>query len=136
MQDFKKLLVWQAAHRLRLEVRRVFESCDSRRDFGLRSQTIRAASSIGANIAEGCGKESGLELARFGEIALSSAKEVEDHLLEARVIRLIVASDYQSLASATEELQRMLTGFVHGVRRRAKQRRGEPLRQGATPHSH
>jgi len=45
--------------------------------YALTSQIRIATSSIPANIAEGCGKESNLDFARFLQISLGSANEVE-----------------------------------------------------------
>src|SRR5579871_5143866 len=89
MRDFKTLRVWQLAHELRIDIRHLVEGWNGARDYGLRSQLVRAASSIASNLAEGCGKQSPSELARFSLIALASAKEVEDHLLEARELGLV-----------------------------------------------
>jgi four helix bundle protein len=46
----------------------------------LRTQMIRAADSIAANIVEGCGASTRREFARFLEISIKSAIELEYHL--------------------------------------------------------
>nr|WP_255639373.1 four helix bundle protein [Deinococcus betulae] len=48
--------------------------------YGLTSQARRAGISIPANIAEGVGRGSAAELARFCRIALGSAYELMTHL--------------------------------------------------------
>ena len=121
MQDFKRLRVWQLAHELRLEVRRVVSAWNGQPDYGLRSQLVRAASSIATNIAEGCGKRSPQELIRFGEIALASAKEVEDHLLEARDSGLLDARQFSALNAKVLQVQRMLGALIKTVRSRSSQ---------------
>jgi four helix bundle protein len=45
--------------------------------YGLTSQTRRANSSIPANIAEGCCRSGDVEFARFLQIAMGSASELE-----------------------------------------------------------
>jgi four helix bundle protein len=79
MQDFRKLLVWGRAHALALGIRRVARAFP-RTDYGsLRTQMIRAADSIAANIVEGCGAATRKEFARFLDISIKSAIELEYH---------------------------------------------------------
>lgn len=85
MKDFKKLIVWKKAHEMTLNIYRTTKSFPKDEVYGLTSQLRRAASSIPANIAEGCGRNSDAELARFLQIAAGSASEVEYHLLLARI---------------------------------------------------
>jgi four helix bundle protein len=47
----------------------------------LRSQLLRAVDSVSANIAEGAGKPTEAEFGRFLDIALGSAREVDNHPL-------------------------------------------------------
>jgi four helix bundle protein len=65
MKDFRKLQVWDKAHRLTLDVYRATQNFPKAEQYGLTSQIRRAASSIPANIAEGCGRSGDAELARF-----------------------------------------------------------------------
>ncbi|MEW6585952.1 MAG: four helix bundle protein [Nitrospirota bacterium] len=67
--------------------------------YGLTSQIRRAASSIPANIAEGCGRHGDVELARFCQIAMGSASELEYHLLLARDLKLLNEKDHLYLES-------------------------------------
>src|SRR5215203_2559981 len=66
MQDYRKLLVWQKAHRLALDV-----YADSaahlaiRPAWELRSQVHKAAISIPSNLAEGAGRGSQPDFCRF-----------------------------------------------------------------------
>src|SRR5262249_32620047 len=70
-RSFRDLLVWQKAHEFVLAVYRLTESFPDREKFGLSHQMRRAAVSIPANIAEGFGKRSQPEKARFLNIAES-----------------------------------------------------------------
>jgi len=80
--------------------------------YGLTSQMRRAAASIGANLAEGCGRDGDAELARFARIARGSVAELEYHLLLARDLHLISEPDYQELAAEAVALKRMLTASI------------------------
>jgi len=75
----------------------------------------RAATSIGANIAEGCGRRSDGEMRRFLQIARGSASELEYRVLLAKDLCFI--EDHQScdLTAEVLEIQRMLTGFAARV---------------------
>jgi len=84
--------------------------------YGLISQLRRASASIGANIAEGCGRRSDGEMCRFLQIARGSASEVEYHVLLARDLHFLEEGDFQKLTRQADELQRMLTGLMQSVR--------------------
>ena len=80
------------------------------------SQLRRAASSVPANIAEGCGCNGNREFARFLGIALRSASETEYHLLLAR--------DLGYLAIKTYELEQSSSGSkTHAYRIHTKTER-------------
>lgn len=72
----------------------------------------RASASIPANIAEGCGKESDADFCRYIQIAMGSASEVDYHLILARDLGFLAESDYQQLNDQTQEIKRMLIGFI------------------------
>jgi four helix bundle protein len=84
--------------------------------YGLTAQMRRASSSIGANLAEGCGPGGDAELKRFCSIALGSANELQYFLLLARDLRLLAGTDYDRLAERTTEVKRMLTGLVQKLK--------------------
>ena len=81
VKDFKELKVWCKAHELTLVVYRLTRSFPKDELFGLTGQLRRSAASIGANIAEGCGRRSDGEFTRFLQIARGSVSELECHLL-------------------------------------------------------
>ena len=78
----------------------------------LLAKTVTLEDSIPSNIAEGCGRNSDAELARYCSMAAGSASELEYHLLLARDLNLIPLNDYPLLAEQIVEIKRMLTGFV------------------------
>ena len=79
MTDFKQLKVWRKAHEMTLETYRVTAEFPREEMYGLTSQLRRAAASIGANIAEGCGRGSDGKMCRFLQTARGSASETEYH---------------------------------------------------------
>ena len=116
MQDFRDLKVWRKAHALTLDVYRVTREFPSDERFGLTSQLRRAASSIAANLAEGCARGSDADFARFAQIAAGSASEVEYHLLLVKDLGLMSDSRYGELNSNIGEVRRMLAGLLKKLR--------------------
>ena len=116
MRDFRQLKVWAKAHELTIAVYRATPSFPKDELYGLTSQIRRSCESIPANIAEGCGRTGGAELARFLNIAMGSASELEYHLLLSHDLDLIEATKYQQLAAGVVELKRMLTSFVQKLK--------------------
>src|SRR5687768_11190329 len=66
---------------------------------GIRSQIIRSALSIPANIVEGREQTSEAGFARYLRISLGSTSELEYHLTAARDIQVLGEKEYQSLSS-------------------------------------
>ena len=84
MQDFKKLQVWAKSHDLTLRMCELTSQFPREEIYGLTSQIRRACASIPTNIAEGCGRKSSADFARFLQIAMGSASETEYLILLAR----------------------------------------------------
>ncbi len=112
MKDFKELKVWQKSHALTLAIYTSTRSFPKDEAFGLTSQMRRAAASVPANIAEGCGRSGDAELGRFLGIAMGSASELEYHLLLAHDLGLVSEADYPPLNEQTIEVKRMLAAFI------------------------
>ena len=123
MQDFRQLRVWQAAHRTALIVYTVTRTFPGSETFGLTSQLRRAAASIGANVAEGCGRDSDADTRRFLQIAFGSACETLNHALLARDLGLLDAESLSRIEAELEPTRRML---VRLIQRLATSRRRAP----------
>src|SRR5690348_13667330 len=104
MQDFKNLKVWEKAHQLAIILYRLTRSFPREEIYGLTSQIRRAATSIGANIAEGCGRGTNADMARFLQMAMGSACELEYHLLLSRDLDLICGREYHAASSEVVEI--------------------------------
>src|SRR5271163_3459653 len=116
MEDFKDLRVWGKAHELTLAVYQKTRAFPKEEMYGLTSQLRRASSSVGANIAEGCGRRSDAEIRRFVQIARGSANEVEYHLLLARDLDFLTADEHKDLEGKVLEIQRMLASLVQSLK--------------------
>ena len=116
MKGFKEFKLWPKAHELTLAIYETTRTFPREELYGLTGQLRRSASSIGANIAEGCGRRSDGEIARFLQIARGSASETEYHVLLARDLHYLCENDFRHLSRQADELQRMLTALIQRFR--------------------
>jgi four helix bundle protein len=117
VSDFKNLKVWRKAHSLALNVHKVAARIRGAEFVSLRGQMIRAAFSIPTNLVEGNGQQSAREFARFVRFSLNSTSELEYHLIAARDVRVITATEFSSLCSQTIEVRKMLYGLLRHLDR-------------------
>lgn len=115
MQDYTRLLVWQRARSLTVAVHEATRTIHPRAAPGLRAQLLRAAMSIGATIAEGAGRESRPDFARFVTMAISSASEVEHHLTVCTDLGLVDDSIVSRLVGRCREIRKMLSGLRRAI---------------------
>ena len=80
MHRYKELKIWQEAMNLVQSVYQMTQGFPSDEKYGLSSQIRRSAVSIPSNIAEGAGRSSNKDFARFLAIAMGSAFELETQL--------------------------------------------------------
>lgn len=116
MKNFRDLKVWEKAHELALMMYRLTASFPKEELYGLTSQIRRAGAAIPANIAEGCGRNGDLELARFLQIAAGSASELEYHLLLAKDLGMVDVESHTKILDKLTELRHMLTALIGRVR--------------------
>ena len=116
MEDFRDLKVWVKAHELTVQIYLRTRNFPREEIYGLTSQMRRASGSIGANIAEGCGRRSDPEMRRFVQIARGSASELEQHLLLARDLNFVSVAEFNELEDKTREIQRMLAALAQRLR--------------------
>ena len=112
LRDFKELTVWQKAHSLVLDIYRHTRDFPADERFGLTSHLRKTATSIGSNIAEGCGRESELELARFLSIAAGSASDAEYQLFLALDLGYLSNETHEKLDAQVNEVKKMLNSFI------------------------
>ena len=116
MRDYRDLAVWQRSHRLTLAIYSATRSFPKEELFGLTSQIRRACSSIPANLAEGCGRDTGADFRRFVVIAHGSASETEYFLLLAAELGLLDGADHQGLRDEVSQIKRMLGALVRKLK--------------------
>ena len=115
MKDFRKLLVWQKAHEVTLELYVITQKFPVEERYGLTSQIRRSSASIGATIAEGCGKGSEVEFGRFLQMSSGSASELSYHLILSKDLTYLSEAQFERLSARVEEVRRMLASLISKI---------------------
>jgi four helix bundle protein len=120
VKDFRKLIVWEKAHKLTLEIYRVTSSFPREELYGLTGQLRRASVSVPANIAEGCGRDSEGELLRFMRIAMGSSSELEYEVLLAHDLGYLSNEEFKKIHGDLVEVRKMLNAFIRKLKPTSK----------------
>jgi four helix bundle protein len=118
MRPHEKLEAWSKAIDFVVDIYKSTESFPKEEKFGLTSQIRRAAVSVPANIAEGAGRHSDKEFARFLSNAQGSASELETELIIAHRIGYLSESSFADLNNSLARIGRLITGLSQHLRRR------------------
>jgi four helix bundle protein len=116
MKNFRDLQIWNRSHGLTLEIYRLTQSFPKTETHGLVSQMRRSSSSIPTNIAEGCGRNTEKDFARFLDNAMGSASEFEYQLILAYDLQYIPQDTYDQTNAELNEIKRMLNAFIQKLR--------------------
>jgi len=117
MRNYRDLQFWEKSHKLTLAMYKTTQRFPIEERFGLTSQIRRSSSSIPANLAEGCGRRSEGEMARFIQIAMGSGAELSYHLLLSRDLGFVPGGEYIQLDSQLSEIMRMLSSLSQKLRK-------------------
>jgi four helix bundle protein len=115
MKDFRDLRVWEKTHELTLDIYRTTATFPRSELYGLVSQIRRCSASIGANIAEGCGRRGNNECQRYLQIASGSASELDYHLLLSKDLGFLRDGEYRELVRNLTGVRKMLTSLLQKV---------------------
>ena len=116
MRDFRTIKAWEKAHATALAVYRATASFPKDELYGLTSQMRRAAASVPTNIAEGCGCNTDADFARFCQIAVRSACELEYQLLLSHDLGYLPRDAYTGLTAMIVEVRRSLISLIQKLR--------------------
>ena len=114
MSDPRNLKVLEAAVLFAAAVHRQFDQLDPTRMPGMRSQILRAADSVPANIAEGARGTLG-QRQNFYRIARGSADEVGAHLRVARRSDVMSTTSYWHCENKRIVVCKMLTNLIRSL---------------------
>lgn len=120
MQNYKDLKVWEKSHLFTVAIYNCTKSFPKEELYGLTNQLRRASSSIPANIAEGCGKNSKAELAHYLNIALGSANESEYFLILSKDLLYLPTEIFSELSDKINQIKAMLISLINKVRATAE----------------
>jgi four helix bundle protein len=112
MGDYRELSVWKRAHALALAIYRSTRSFPDSERYGLVAQLRRAAVSVVSNMAEGSGRQSDRELARFLRIARGSVCEIQCQLLLSRDLGYLHFDSWTILDADCREVSMMLNALI------------------------
>jgi len=111
MRSFKDLAIWKRSFEL---VDKVYDQSNllpKDEKFGLASQIKRSAVSIPSNIAEGCSRKTNKEVARYLEIAIGSAFELETQILIAEKRKMLDKANTAPILDELRQIQKMIYAF-------------------------
>ncbi|MFN6038185.1 MAG: four helix bundle protein [Bacteroidota bacterium] len=109
IERFEDIRAWQKAKDLSVAIYRLFEHS---KDFGFKDQIQRASVSVMNNIAEGFERKGNKEFSYFLYVAKGSCGEVRSMIILAKDLGKINDSDFDSLFKQTEEISKMIAGFI------------------------
>ena len=115
MRPIANYKVLEPAHHLVPDTYRSTASFPAEEQYGLQSQLRRAASSIPLNISEGAGRGSDRDFAKFLNIAVGSATELEYGIRLGRDLGYIAPNAAPRLLSQLSDVRRMLAGLLQAL---------------------
>ena len=118
IRSWRDLIVWQKSHRLVLDIYRLTAGFPRDERYRLTDQLCRAAASVSTNIAEGKGRYSSGEYAKFVTIAKGSAEEVQYLLLLAKDLEYISPDIYSEISTRYQEVGKLVYGLLMALKKR------------------
>jgi len=112
IERFEDIMAWQKARELCRQIYSRAGAGAFSKDYGLKDQIRRASVSAMANIAEGFDRGGDREFLQFLSNSKGSCGEVKSHLYVALDQRYLVAHDFEQLYAQTDEVSRLIGGFM------------------------
>ena len=106
--SFEKLIVWQKSKQLAVIIYKLTKNFPKEELFGMTSQMRRCSVSIASNIAEGSGRHSAKDKARFTEISYGSALELLNQTIISLELEYLTEENYKIIRKEIEEVTYML----------------------------
>ena len=115
-KEFEDIEAWRTGRQLTRGVYKVSKTGLFAKDFALRDQIRRAASSVMSNIAEGFERGGNAEFIQFLTVARGSAAEVQSLLYVALDEEYINQEQFRDLKALAVSSRRLIAGLVTYLR--------------------
>ena len=116
MRNFRNYEIWKDSMLLAKNV------CQHAKNFpqhsAIANQIQRSAISIPSNIAEGSSRSSSTEFARYLEIAIGSAFELETQIELSYYFQYLDEENYKKLISDVVSVEKRISSFISKIRTR------------------
>jgi len=113
MKNYKELIIWQKGVEIVKKIYVLTKQFPNEEKYGIVSQMTRASVSIPANIAEGSSRNSDKDYARFLQISLGSAFEVQTYLIIAKEMNWVKIEEIIQVELLLEEEIKMIHRFIN-----------------------
>ncbi len=108
VHNFRELKVWQLSIDIVVDIYKITVEFPNEEKYGLISQIRRCAASIPSNIAEGSGRGSNKDFARFLGIALASSYELETQLIISGRLGILSTDSLNLTMEKLQEIQKII----------------------------
>ena len=115
IKDFYQLKAWKKSHQLTILIYKITKSFPKEEKYGLTDQLRRAASSVGANIAEGFGRYHFADKAKFYYQARGSLKEVQNFLFLVKDLNHLDTKKAEKLSQEVKSCEMLINGLIRSV---------------------
>ncbi len=116
IKSFEELEAWQRAYELALVIYALTRNFPREEQFGLTSQLRRAASSVGANIAEGFGRRSTGELLRSLRVANGEVEETRYFVRLSHDLSYVTEEEFQRVEALCRSLNQLLSALGRSLK--------------------
>jgi four helix bundle protein len=117
LKNYRDLAVWEKSHSLTVSIYMHTKGFPKEELFGLTSQIRRSCVSIPTNIAEGCGRRTKKEFARFLDISAGSTSELEYLIFLSGALGYLSEIESEKLLNRVIEIRKMIAGLLKSLQR-------------------
>ena len=112
IKNYRELVVWKRSMELVVETYKLVKLLPKEETYALSDQIRRAVVSIPSNIAEGNGRASTKDYARFLSMARGSKYELETQLLICAALNYLTKEQIMKAMVLSDEIGRMLNVLI------------------------